>query len=359
MEEKESKFSKEQKQVLILIVAILIISVSMLFIINGKNEESIIENEVSNQVVEENTLFEETLANKINEEFGFEDIENIIEDSSKMDAPEMNPEDGELKLEKYIIDGDNLILNFKLKLKQKEELLVKECYEWETTIAYDNNIVNIDAYKKFGVFEKINDTEYSIYRFYTIEPEKAKEDITLNTRINIIKYDKEEYENPKDGEPDATNVVDMNFKLDLKKSEFNGEYKKYKVDNMVKDLELLHEKEEGKTYNLSSVKLKSVTQSEKLTKFEMELLNYSSNCVYFVEILDENNNVILEKGMQFFTGNLYAETLTNRIKDNSKIKIIVYECSRGDSLEIYTMGDEIYSKAIIELDMEKDLILEK
>lgn len=332
-----------------------------------ENEENTFSNtNIKNEQVKNTTLKE----NNAEENSASDDSEELVNEVEQEDTDVENEEPNttetsnsaiveqtgetykgaELSLENYIVDGENLILKYNLKLDESEEMLVKELWDI-ATIRYGEETVEFNTLKDFGVFEKVGDTEYTIHKFYTIDTEKINEDTELNSNITIYRYDKEEYYNPTEGEPDLIEVGSWKMIIKLDEEQFGGQ-QKYALEGVAADFVIEeNEVEEGYVINIPTLELNEVIQGKTTTKFNMELINAASNTTYFVEILDEENNVLLEKGLQYFEGNEFAEIVVNRIPDDAKIKIIVYETEAGSGLETYTMSEYLYSTAVIELDM--------
>lgn len=275
-------------------------------------------------------------------------------------------EKSSLTLVDYAIDGDTLIVGYNLKLKEENEMLVKMVHDSVTLKCGDEKICltdetddfGMESYKDFALFEEISKTEYSIYRFYTINPEKLTNQMTLDVNVKIYDYDKEEYYNPTHGEPEMREVGTWDFSVELNKAELEESFKEYYVENNHADFKFV---EGANTENtgLASVSLLSIKKSDILTRFKFRLQGYYTDVVYFVEIVDENGKVILEKDVQYLVGGVDTEIITKKLDDNAKITINVYEMEPGIGLEIYTPSDTIYSKATLEIDMANELMSEK
>lgn len=275
-------------------------------------------------------------------------------------------ENASLTLVDYAIDGDTLIVGYNLKLKKENEMLVKmvhdtvtlTCGEEELNLTDESDEGGKETYKDFGLFEEISKTEYSIYRFYTLDPTKLTNEMTLKSSVKLYDYDKEEYYNPTEGEPEMREFGTWDFTVKINKDELEKTYKEYYVEDKNDYFERVEDSDKT-VINLPEVKLLSVKKSDILTRFKFVLKGYSTNVVYFVEILDSKGNIILEKDVQYIVGGVETEIITGKIPDNEKITINVYEMAPGAGFEVFIPSDTIYSKATLEVDMANDLMEEK
>ena len=271
-----------------------------------------------------------------------------------------------LTLVDYAIDGDTVIVGYNLKLKEENEMLVKMVHDKAVLTSGGEKIElnseedesGRETYKDFGLFDEISKTEYSIYRFYKVDPKKLTNEMKLDVNIKIYDYDKEEYYNPTDGEPEMREFGNWDFSVNLNKAEMEDSFKEYYVEDKNAEFELVKKPNKNETISLAEVRLLKVKKSDFLTRFRFDLKGYSTNVVYFVEILDEAGNVILDRDVQYLYGGTDTEIITRKI-DEEKIIINVYEMEPGDGLEIYNPSNTILSKATMKVDMVNELTEKK
>lgn len=320
----------------------------------SKTENTILEAEEDDEVIEdeeEEVEYEEEIENEL-EDGDEENVipeENLEEDSELQIVSPIGEtyKEAKLTLEKTIIDGENLILKYNLKLIEPEDMLIKELHD-KATIKYGDEVLEFNNLKDFGVFEKIGDTEYQIYKFYSIDRSKINDNMEFTSEMSIYRYDKTEYYSPSESEPDFLDVGKWKITLKLDKNQF-GELKKYSLEGAV--IDFVPESSEERVLGIPTLELNEIIQGNKTTRFNMKLKNSLPHATYFVEILDGEDNVLLEKDLQYFEGNEFAEIIVPKVDDNAKIKIIVYETEAGSGFETYTISENVYSKAIIDLDM--------
>ena len=96
-----------------------------------------------------------------------------------------------------------------------------------------------------------------------------------------------------------------------------------------------------------------IKNSNILTKLTLQLDGYyHTNTQYTLKIVDENNNIILDRDIEYIIPGVDQDIIIPRIEMNSKIKIIFYE-----EEYIYNENDETVTKNdIVNATMTVDLI---
>lgn len=241
-----------------------------------------------------------------------------------------------LTLMDYGIDENTLIIGYSLKLNESEEF-VEKIYD-SSRIISGTDIYGLED-KNTEIFNKISDTEYIIYELYTIDGNKLKDKSIFETDIKIYK----EFINP-DVEPVI--LGNWNFNITLDEEKFNLDYKEYIVENKSVKLENINNNESVVDIIANIV---SVKKSRLTTKLVVLLEGYTTDpdIRYFVEVLDENGNAILENNTTYTIGGVPTDIIFRSISDNSKIIVNIYETSISTN--------ETYSKGSINIDFATDL----
>ncbi len=242
-----------------------------------------------------------------------------------------------LTLMDYGVDGNTLIIGYALKLNESEKF-VEKIYD-SSRIISGTDIYGLED-KNTEIFNKISNTEYIIYELYTIDGNKLNDKSTFETDIKIYK----EFINP-DVEPVI--LGNWNFNITLDEEKINLDYKEYIVENKSVKLENINNSEVLPWDIIANII--SVKKSRLTTKLVVLLEGYTTdpNIRYFVEILDENGNTILENNTTYTIGGVPTDIIFRSIPDNSKITVNIYETSISTN--------EIYSKGSVNIDFTTDL----
>lgn len=272
-----------------------------------------------------------------------------------------NSNDYTLTLENYGIDKDTLIMNFDLKSdKDFDFKFVDEQMDWtqwfyeKFEIVDENDEYAISDDKIIRMFDKVSENEYKIYEICKLDSEKIGENSKLKINIGINKA----YDGPAGVASGGTEEIGKwDFAVEIDSSKINMEYEEYSFENKNIVLENVDNTEENALSRLKEenqikpeVELKRLKKSNLATKITMFLKEYYTepSLRYTVEVLDENNNIILEKDIEYLIGGVKQDIVIRDIDIDSRLKINVYE--KDD------YNGKIYSKGSIELDLAKDLV---
>lgn len=250
-------------------------------------------------------------------------------EENKIDANQSKNSNGyELTLANYAIDKDTLIINFNL--KSNEEISLEYPFTDNSNVDFDNLIKIIDADKQYSVsgadmnfmIEKINNKEYNILEICKIDSSKVSEnnkldiDFTLNSKDNFSK------------------LANWNFKVELNNQKNNLDFEEYDVINKQTTFD---------NTNINLLKIKNSNMATKLTFYLDDIGD--SNSLYTVEVLDENDNIILNKDIEYLNFVGIQDVIIKKVELNSKLKVNIYK--EENKKEV--------SKASFELDLSKDL----
>lgn len=223
-----------------------------------------------------------------------------------------------LTLMDYGVDKDTLIVGYKLELEkpiQMARYLADSSY-----LECNDKIYNIDASSRTQIFDKVTDTEYNVYNFYKVDGEKIFNGSKFTTNVSLWKYD--------ENDTDDDMIGSWDFEIELNTEDINLEYKEYEVkgDNSMK-LELKDPNQNTDMYLIPELELLEVVQSKISTKFVFYLKMYRTEpgVHYYVEILDENGNVLLENNLEYLIGGTTSNVILGKVDLNSKLIINVYE----------------------------------
>lgn len=264
----------------------------------------------------------------------FSNKENVVKiNEEKQDT------NASLTLESYALDQKTLLIGYRLKFNEKPEYFLEYLTE-DTKIIDGENVYGLNK-SISSSFYKISDLEYEIFKLYEIDINKLTENATLKTDIILYK--------DLDG-PIEDVLGKWNFEFKLDKSKVDSNYEEYLIENKNTILEKLITDED--TANIDEkVSLIGLKQSNLATKLTFEIEGYFTDVEYFIEIVDENENKILEDNIQKIYGGYPSDIIIGKIDLNSKIRINIYE--KGYT---QTSNDKkILSKGSIEVDLSKDL----
>ena len=242
-------------------------------------------------------------------------------------------DDYTLTLEDYGLDKENLIICFDL--KSKNDLNIDYPFIEEPDIYFYENINIMDNNYQYAVLgddirrivEKVNNREYKIIEICKIDGNKITENSKLDVNFTLERmfsgYNGLEYEK----------LGDWNFNLLIDNEKLNFEYEEYNIINKETTIKDISKNSVGKGvdldgnyfYNEAILSALKIKNSNILTKLTVVLSGgYHTNTQYTIEILDENNNIILNRDMQYLVGGI-NDIVFKKIDMNSKIKINVYE----------------------------------
>lgn len=243
----------------------------------------------------------------------------------------------ELTITDYGMDANNLIVGYKLKFNEKPENNIYEELFENAIIKDGEDLYNINSMEQYyshrQMFQKISDTEYEIYSFYSVNSSKF-----INEKISFVNtIELKEKINTEDGVESGKTIGKWDFDIELNKEKLMLENEEYLINCKEK---YLHE---------SAIFAKPVAleQSKLLTKMKIYLndVNYDYN--YSVEILDEDGNKILDDNMEEITGGgiTLVDVIFKKVDLNSKISVNIYEKEE----------DVIKSSIKFDIDLSKDL----
>ncbi len=296
--------------------------------------------------------------------FGIVSIEQYEE--AKIDTNETIANNGySLTLENYGIDAETLLLSFNLKTENEIELeypfleepdyyfcdMVKIVNKNQEEYIISNEIIGEEDNKKSTILlDKINNKEYKIYEIYTIDSSKITEDSILYIDFSLENLPE-----------NATELVynklcEFNFEVPINSEKINNNFKEYLPNNAVITWDSdCSPSDEVSTEEIGQVtaELTKIKNSNILTKLTLQLDGYyHTNTQYTLKIVDENNNIILDRDIEYIIPGVDQDIIIPRIEMNSKIKIIFYE-----EEYIYNENDETVTKNdIVNATMTVDLI---
>jgi len=242
--------------------------------------------------------------------------------NERKDVNVTNESEGyKLTLTDYGIDEDTLIVGYDLELPRKIE---NEMHFLDNSKLKDEEkTLEIDTNSSIESFTKINDTEYKIYKFYKIDASKLVENIEFNTDITLYEQLDELH---------SEDLAKWSFKTNLENDKINLKSEKYTVKNK-------------ETESISILEVSKSSMSTKMTILK-KLYSTEPGTKYYVEILDNNGNVILENNIEAVIGGEPTDVIFQKIDFNKKLTINVYQ----------TYDGKIENKETITLDLEKDLV---
>lgn len=276
-------------------------------------------------------------------------LENYDEKSIDVNDEKVSDIKGQniLTLVNYGMDKDTLIVSYSLKLEEKPEYFVEN-------LLGDFYIINGENKYKLNDFSstyfyKINDTQYDIIQMFNIDISKVLGDVRFISDIKLYK----ELEGPIEDL-----LGEWSFDIKLEKSKLNLEYQEYYLENKV--VEFFDENGEKDTFkyldensNLEpesvKVQIEELNQSDLATKLVFTNARLYTNIKYFVEIIDEQGNIILENNTVSIKGLESESILFRKVNLNSKITVNIYGYNYQEDGKVET------SKGSIVLDLSKDL----
>ena len=270
----------------------------------------------------------------------FENYENNSKEVNITGENQVKSENCKLTLVSYGADKDMLVFKYKLELEEPIEFH-KEVID-NVKIKNDDGVYGIEDFMatRRNVYEKISETEYEFYNFYKIDSSKIDENSKIILDVNV-------YKELEEGIEDILGT--WSFEIDFEKNNLANEYKEYVFENKTAkfiDVETNKEKLVNPTTDYS-VKVLEMKQSDIGSKLVIKLNDYGTepSLSYYVEILDENGNTILDDNLEFLIGGVPTEIIFQKVDLTSTLVVNVYE----------KVEDKTLRKASVTLDLEKDL----
>ena len=270
----------------------------------------------------------------------FENYEKNSKEVNITGENQVKNENCQLTLVSYGADKDMLVFKYRLELENPIEFH-KEVID-NVKIKNDDGVYGITEFlsAQRNVYEKISETEYEFYNFYKIDSSKIDQNSKIILDVNIYKKLEEDI---------ADILGTWNFEIDFEKNDLANEYKEYAFENktaIFKNIETNKDEMVNKNSDYS-VKVLEMKQSDIGSKLVIYLNDYGTepSLSYYVEILDENGNVILDDNLEFLIGGMPTEIIFQKVDLDSKLVVNVYE----------KVEDKKLRKATIKLDLENDL----
>ena len=270
----------------------------------------------------------------------FENYEKNSKEVNITGENQVKNENCQLTLVSYGADKDMLVFKYRLELENPIEFH-KEVID-NVKIKNDDGVYGITEFlsAQRNVYEKISETEYEFYNFYKIDSSKIDQNSKIILDVNIYKKLEEDI---------ADILGTWNFEIDFEKNDLANEYKEYAFENktaIFKNIETNKDEMFNKNSDYS-VKVLEMKQSDIGSKLVIYLNDYGTepSLSYYVEILDENGNVILDDNLEFLIGGMPTEIIFQKVDLDSKLVVNVYE----------KVEDKALRKATIKLDLENDL----
>ena len=193
-----------------------------------------------------------------------------------------------LTLKEYGIDEDTLIVGYELELPRKIE---NEMHFLDNSKLKDEEKTwEIGTNSSIESFTKISDTEYTIYKFYKIDASKLGENIEFNTDITLYEQLDELH---------SEDLAKWSFKTNLENDKINLKSEKYTVKNK-------------ETESISILEVSKSSMSTKMTILK-KLYSTEPGTKYYVEILDNKGNVILENNIEAVIGGEPTDVIFQKI----------------------------------------------
>lgn len=263
-----------------------------------------------------------------------------------------------LTFENYGLDRDTLIMNFDLKAEKDfdfkfvdEQVNYTQYFYENFSILTGTNEYAVSGDRIIHMFDKVNDREYKIYEICKIDSEKIKQNSILKISLGIDKTD--------NGFSSDT-IGKWNFEVEVDINKINMDFEKYSIKNKTIILEEVNGANSEVSDNSSNSQHESQTKPEAqlielkksnlATKITVYMKEYYTNVKYTIEILDENENIILDKNIVYLLGGLKTDVVLRELDNNAKLKINIYE--ENDK-------GKVLSKGTTNLDLAKDLIKSK
>lgn len=267
-------------------------------------------------------------------------ISDYNEKSTVLEQDGVAINNNSLTLSSYVMDQENLVITYKLKLAEKVEKI--EEFFWENPRIVDHEKTYTISENARISFYKISDSEYEFVRSYDVRNLEVSNDARFVTSVTLFKK-LTDY-----GIEDILGIWDFDVNIIKNNSE---ESKVYTLKNNVIDI---YNKDGSRaqfiTFNAEPENLSVKIEELRLTDLATRII-YSadlySGLKIFVEILDENGNVLLENNTEELYSSGLGEILFAKVNLNSKIII---------NIDIVDYTNEVIAEGSTTLDLSKDLI---
>lgn len=284
--------------------------------------------------------------NSIKAFFGI--ISNETYEEIKVETNEIKYDNGySLTLENYGIDSETLLISFDLKTNDEIELGDQFVMEEPTYLFYDRvKIVNEnqdeyviageiingeDSAKSTILLNKINSKEYKIYEIYTIDSSKITEKSKLYMKFTLECLP----DNPSELIYDT--VCEFNLEVPINSEKIDNSFEEFYIDDAVAKWDSVYYNRDYSNGEIPQIKpevgqitteITKIKNSNVLTKLTLELWGYyhtSAMNAYTLKIVDENNNIILDRDIEYLIPGVEQDIIIPKIDMNSKITILLYE----------------------------------
>ena len=284
-----------------------------------------------------NTMPEEW-KNSIKAFFGI--ISNETYEEIKVETNETKYDNGySLTLEDYGIDAETLLLSFDLKTEHEIELeypfgeeptyffynMVKVVDENQNEYEIANEIINGDENAKYTILvDKINSKEYKIYEIYTIDSSKIteKSDLYIHFYLDYLPEDASELIYDR--------LCEFDLEVPIDSEKIDDSFEEFSIDNAVTTWDSViysYEFPDGEIGQVTA-EITKIKNSNILTKLTLDLwggYHTSPDNNYTLKIIDENNNILLDRDVEYIMPGVEQDIIIPRIDMNTKLNITLYE----------------------------------
>lgn len=299
----------------------------------------------------------------IKEFFGIISTENYEEIKIKKDETKFS-NGYSLTLENYGIDAESLLISYDL--KTAKEITLTYPFQEEADNYYYNNIKIIDKDtnkilftnnaedsseepKNTILINKINDTEYKIYEIYQLNSKNISNNSELSIDFNLMELQ----ENAQGLVYDS--LANFKFEYPIEKANINYDYQEYDIKNkklkMKSKTIVSFDDETAKKilYGTVDLKISKIKNTDLTTKIHVTLGgDYHSNTYYTISIADKDNNLILDKDIQYLFGGTSQDIIIPKVDMSSQLKITLYE-----EQKVGMNSTKVLEKESIEIDLSE------
>ena len=273
-------------------------------------------------------------------------IENYSEQGTEINEEKIS-NNNSLTLSSYAFDNESLVITYNLKFDKAPEFFLEDLID-SSKIIDNANTYNLEENHRTTHY-KISETEYEFIKIYDLNEISLSDNAQFISEITLYK----EFEGPI-----ADKLGKWNFNITLNKNNTENINKKYILEN--KTIELFDQNGEKSSFNSFNpsdeptylkIDVKELNITELGTEIIFNSLLYT-DVDYFVEILDENGNVLLENNTEKIISNESTKIIFKAVDLNSKITINIDEISFDGPNSSY-----ISAEGSLTLDLSKDLII--
>jgi len=268
----------------------------------------------------ENTIDEEVYTSTPIESNIIEKI-GIIDDYRRIGKSldiSKNDNDNVLTLLSYALDRDTLILDYNLKLNSSMDFIKNLSHVMVISVDGVSYTIEDFDHSNIEIFDKISDTEYEVCKIIKLDSDDIKDKTSCNFKVFLYR-DTETI--------DSETVAEWIFEFDIDKKDISV-FNKYEL-----------------TRNFSeNAKVVEVTQTDLGTKFSIILNDYTTepDVHYYVEILDEKGNEILQPNLEYLVGGVKTDIITKKINLDEKLTFNIYETfSNGENNKSITFDIDL------------------